>query len=202
MNKNRQQQLGTYLLATIESPYTMWVFINIIVWSLGLYVIALSIRFLGLVGAPIGTALAGIIIGGGQAWALRHLLPIDPRRWIQHSVIGTILGVLPIGLLFLWILLVAIIGLNSVLFILGGIFGGTLGGIQSRLLQPIIHEQIGWWIVINVIAGAVCAPLSLTGTTFWLPVFCSLGPLSFGLLTAGMLRYILRHLDVPLNDAT
>jgi len=194
-----QKRLETYVQTVLASPYVLWVLVNIVVWSLGLYAVALGIRFLGIVGAPIGTLLAGLIIGGGQSWALRHILPIDPRRWVQHSILGTVLGVLPIGLLFLWIVLVAVIGLNAVLFILGGIFGGILGGIQSRVLYPLVHEQVGWWVFINILAGALCAPLSLTGTTFWLPVFCSLGPLTFGLLTAGVLRYALHAWDDDLK---
>lgn len=166
-----------------------------LVWSLGLYVIALCIRFFGIVGAPIGATLAGLIVGGGQSWVLKQLLPITARQWTGSSVLGTVLGVLPIGLLFLWVLLVAVMGLNSVLLILGAIFGGILGGTQARILYPIVYEKAGWWVVANIFAGALCAPLSLTGTTFWLPVFCSLGPLTFGLLTAWALRYLLREWD-------
>ena len=190
-----RQQLQTLILSIIDSPYVLWVIVNIIVWSLGLYTIALCIRFLGIVGAPIGTLIAGIIIGSGQAWVLRHMLPVEPRQWIGHSMLGVFLGVLPIGLLFLWVVLVAVIGVNSVLFILGGLFGGILGATQSRVLYPIVYEQVGYWIGINILAGALCAPLSLTGSTFWLPVFCSLGPLTFGLLTAGVLRYALHELE-------
>lgn len=195
-----RQHLQNTLLAILNSPYVLWVIINIIVWSLGLYAVALCIRFLGIVGAPIGTLIAGAIIGSGQAWVLRYILPIEPSRWVGHSLLGTLLGVLPIGLLFLWIVLVAVIGVNSVLFILGGLFGGILGATQSRVLYPLVHEQIGYWIAINILAGALCAPLSLTGSTFWLPVFCSLGPLTFGLLTAGVLRYVLHEWDIPFKD--
>ncbi len=181
-----------HTLQTIaKSPYTAWVVVNVVVWSLALYAIALCIRFMGIIGAPIGTIIAGLIIGGGQAWSLRYLIPIEPRRWLGYSVLGTVLGVLPIGLLFVWILLVAVIGLNSVLLILGAIFGGVLGGTQATILHPLFYEKVGWWIVANILAGAVCAPLSLTGTSFWLPVFCSLGPITFGLVTAGALRYII-----------
>lgn len=202
MTNNLQKRLQSLALSAIESPYILWVIINVIVWSLGLYTIALSVRFLGIVGAPVGTLLAGLMIGAGQAWVLRVILPIAPRQWVGHSLLGTFLGVLPIGVLFLWILLVAVIGVNSVLVILGGIFGGILGATQSRVLYPIVHEQIGWWMGINILAGALCAPLSLTGTTVWLPVFCSLGPITFGLLTAGVLRYILHEWDVPFKEDT
>ena len=100
------------------------------------------------------------------------------------------LGVLPLGLLFLWALLVAVIGLNSVLLLLGALFGGILGGTQARILYPLVYEKAGWWVLVNILAGALCAPLSLTGTAFWLPVICSLGPLAFGLLTAWGVRYL------------
>jgi len=179
----------------IASPYAGWVLMNMLVWSLGLYVIALCIRFFGIVGAPIGAILAGVIVGVGQSWILKRLLPITPRQWTNSSILGTVLGVLPIGLLFLWVLLVAFMGLNSVLLILGAIFGGILGSTQARILHPIVYEKAGWWIIANIFAGALCAPLSLTGTTFWLPVFCSLGPLTFGLLTAWALRYLLQTWD-------
>jgi len=194
-----QKQFQTTVLNLLDSPYVLWVVVNVVIWSLALYTVALSIRLLGIVGAPIGTALAGLIVGTGQAWTLRHIVPIEPKRWTTHSVVGAVLGVLPIALLFLWIVLVAVIGVNSVLFILGGLFGGILGATQSRVLYPIVHEQIGWWIGGNVLAGALCAPLSLMGGTFWLPVFCSLGPLTFGLLTAVALRYAMRAWDDELT---
>jgi hypothetical protein len=190
-----KQVTQPYLEQAIASPYSGWVLVNIVVWSLGLYAIAICIRFLGIAGAPIGAILAGLIVGGGQSWVLKRLLPITPRQWTSSSTIGTLLGVLPIGLLFLWVLLVAFMGLNSVLLILGALFGGILGSTQARVLHPIVYEKGGWWIVANIFAGALCAPLSLTGTTFWLPIFCSLGPLTFGLLTAWALRYLLNTLD-------
>jgi len=184
-----------YLEQVIASPYAGWVLMNMLVWSLGLYVIALCIRFFGIAGAPIGASITGLIVGVGQSWILKRLLPITARQWTSSSTLGTVLGVLPIGLLFLWVLLVAFMGLNSVLFILGAIFGGILGATQARILHPIVYEKAGWWVIANIFAGALCAPLSLTGTTFWLPVFCSLGPLTFGLLTAWALRYLLNTLD-------
>jgi len=188
MNKRIQPILEQ----SLASPYIGWVLMNILVWSLGLYIVALCIRVFGIVGAPIGTILMGLIVGGGQSWILQRLLPIAPRRWTQASTLGAFLGVLPIGLLFLWILLVAIIGLNSVLFLLGGIFGGILGSTQAWVLHPILYEKVGWWVIANIFAGALCAPLSLTGTTFWLPIFCSLGPLTFGLLTLLALYYLMQ----------
>lgn len=190
-----------HLEQIIVSPYTGWVLMNMVVWSLGLYVIALCIRFFGIVGAPIGAIFTGLIVGVGQSWILKQLVPITARQWTGSSVIGTVLGVLPIGLLFVWVVLVAVMGLNSVLLILGAIFGGILGGTQARILHPIVYEKAGWWVIANVFAGALCAPLSLTGTTFWLPVFCSLGPLTFGLLTAWTLRYLLRTWDDELDEA-
>ena len=175
--------------------------INVVVWSLGLYAIAICIRFFGIIGAPIGTVIAGVMVGVGQSWSLHYLLPVEPRRWLTYSTISVFLGVLPIGLLFLWILLVAVIGLNGVLVILGAIFGAILGGVQAFVLHPIIYEKVAWWVIANVFAAALCAPLSLTGTTFWLPVFCSLGPITFGLITAWALRYIINSsLDDDLID--
>ena len=61
------QELPTQVVA---SPYVGWVLINILVWSLGLYVIALAIRLLGVVGAPLGVALAGLIVGAGNPGCL------------------------------------------------------------------------------------------------------------------------------------
>ena len=191
----RIDQLQPHLEKAIASPYIGWVIINIFVWSLGLYALAICIRLFGIIGAPIGTVLLGLIVGGGQSWILRRIFPISSQRWMGESTAGATIGALPIGLLFLWILLVAVIGLNSVLFILGGIFGGVLGATQASVLHPIIYEKAGWWIIANIFAGALCAPLSLTGTTLWLPVFCSLGPLIFGILTAVTLRYLLNTWD-------
>lgn len=194
--KTVKKQLQPYLNRAKASPYIGWVVINVAVWSLGLYVVALCIRFLGLFGAPIGAMLMGLIVGAGQVRVLRRLLPIVPRQWIGVSTLGVVLGTLPIGLLFLWILLVAVLGLNGVLVILGGIFGGILGATQAYILRSIVYEKVGWWIVANVVAGALCAPLSLTGASFWLPIFCSLGPVTFGLLTAWGLRYLIVTMDV------
>lgn len=191
-----RDQIQSLIDVMLTSPYVGWVLINVVVWSLGLYVVALCISLFGIVGAPIGTALLGLIVGGGQSFILKRLLPIPQQKWIGISVIGAVLGALPIGLLFVWILLVAVIGLNSVLLILGGVFGGIFGLTQAYVLQPIIYEKVGWWVLINIMAGAMCAPLSLTGSTFWLPVFCSLGPITFGILTAWSLRYLTHHWKV------
>jgi len=194
--KSTRKQLQPYIDTARTSPYVGWVVMNIAVWSLGLYGMALCIRFLGLVGAPIGVTLLGLIVGGGQSWVLRRLLPITSQRWTGTTILGAILGTLPIALLFLWVLLVAVLGLNGVLFMLGGIFGGILGATQAYTLHPLVYEKAGWWILANVIAGAMCAPLSLTGASLWLPVFCSLGPITFGILTAWSLRYVVDTLDV------
>ena len=188
--------LPPYLQTILTSPYTGWVLMNVLIWSLGLYTIALCIRFFGIVGAPIGAILLGTIVGTGQSWILKRLLPITPRQWAGSSVIGTLLGVLPIGLIFLWVILSAVIGVNTVLLILGAIFGGILGGMQARILYPLFYENVGWWVVANLLAGALCAPLSLTGATFWLPVFCSLGPVTFGLVTAIGLHHVLNNVSV------
>ena len=199
---HKYKPIAEQLLAQIlDSPYGRWVLMNMLVWSLGLYAIAFSIRLFGIMGAPIGVILAGSVVGAGQSWVLQQLLPIAPRQWTRSSVLGTVLGVLPIGLLFLWVLLVAAIGLNSVLFILGAIFGGILGASQVRILHSILDEKVAWWVLANILAGALCAPLSLSGVTFVLPVFCSLGPLTFGLLTAWALRYLMQSWDDELDEA-
>jgi len=194
----KMKQLPTLTNRALASPYTGWVLMNVLVWSLGLYVIALCLSLFGMLGAPIGAILLGVIVGSGQSWMLKKMLPIKPRQWTGSSVAGSLLGVLPIGLLIVWVLLAAVIGVNTVLLILGAIFGGILGGLQARVLFPMIHEKVGWWVIANLFAGALCAPLSLTGASFWLPVFCSLGPVTFGLLTAMTLRYIIHTWDVKI----
>lgn len=191
-----KNEISSRLQLFLASPYASWILINIIGWSLGLYVVALSLRFLGIIGGLIGTGMMGLVVGIGQAWILKRFLPISYQHWGIATLMGVILGASPVALLFVWVLLIAVLGLNSVLVILGGLLGGVLGGTQAYILYPIVYDKARWWVIANLVAGALCAPLSLTGTTFWLPIFCSLGPLTFGLLTALGLRYIVTDLDI------
>lgn len=188
-----REEIEPILLDLLASPYVQWVLLHIVAWTVALYAVALSLRFLGVVGVIVAGVAVGGIVGLAQAWLLRRVLPINPRAWAKASAIGSLLGLIPVGVLFVvWLLLTLVIGVNWVLLMMGAIFGGIFGAMQARYLHTVVYERAVWWVIANVFAGALCAPLSLTGTTFWLPVFCSLGPVTFGVITVLALRYILR----------
>jgi len=178
------------------NPYIQWVIINCVAWSLGLYATALCIKLFGIAGALVGGLVTGSIVGVSQAWLIRRLFSIVPYQWVGWSALAGVLGIVLIGMFFvIWVLMTFVTGVAWVLSIMGAIFGSILGAIQARVLHPLVFEKVGWWIGANLLAGAFCAPLSLTGTSFWLPVLCSLGPLSFGIITALALRYLQHQID-------
>jgi hypothetical protein len=65
---------------------------------------------------------------------------------------------------------------------MGALFGGVLGAVQTTHLNPQV-DNAGWWIVANVVGGALCGMLTLGVNPLYLPVCCSLGPVIFGAIT-------------------
>jgi hypothetical protein len=157
-----------------------WTLANMAGWSLGLMVAALLVSQFGLVGMALSGVAAGGTAGFIQGIALRTHPRWQPdlRGWTLISAGGGALATLPVYLPSFLTLL----NLNLGLLVMGLIFGGIVGAMQFRVLQR-DFDGAGWWILACLAGGAMCAPLSLSASSFWLPVFCSPGPLLFGLIT-------------------
>ena len=181
-------------------PLLRWTAANIAGWSVGLLA---GVRIAGMlgnwggaVGSIIGMLLAGAVIGLAvgiaQRWALRGLVNGETdlmRLWLGFSVIGGMIGAASLG--FTWYTVVA----GDVVFLLmGALFGLGLGWAQTRALRPDFREFTGWWIAANTLGGGLCALFSFSGFPAALPVFCTFGPVAFGLIT-GLLWQVMARED-------
>lgn len=142
--------------------------------------------------------MAGGVAGGLQWLILRDIDPDLGRRWLLASTAGGGCGALTallIGVAGTLLLLVSFLlsGPGVALLVAGAAFGGIFGAAQAIVLGDLIPgSPHGWWLV-NLLAGGLCAALSLPMTSLWIPVLCSPGPLIFGLLTGLALRHLLRE---------
>lgn len=167
-----------------------WIVANSLGWSIGLLAAALLVRILGWFGAIFAGALLAGLASAAQSFVL---LPpdLDRRRWIALSAAGGLLITLPVYLLGLLALLYLPLGL----LLMGALFGAATGAGQARLLRRSGNQQARLWIAACALAGSLCAPLTLSASSFGLPVVCAPGPLLFGIVTAWALPRILSTSD-------
>ncbi len=168
-----------------QSWLLRWTLANIIGWSVGLLLAALLLTHFGIVGALTSGAAAGIIVGVLQAAALKThpAWQFNFRAWVWHSCLGGAAATVPIYLLAFGLLL----NFNLTLLLMGAIFGTIQASLQARLLWHIFYERAVWWVFASAIGGAVCAPLSLSASSLWLPICFSPGPVLFGIITGSIL---------------
>jgi hypothetical protein len=84
---------------------------------------------------------------------------------------------------------------NALGMLIGGaLFGGIIGALQGVLLNHHVDEA-GWWIIANVVGGGLCGLLSLGVNPLGLPIFCTLGPITFGAITGYVWLRLLREMD-------
>ncbi len=163
-----------------------WTLANMLGWTLGLYTLALLIKVFGFIGILLGGLVVGGIVGIAQS-AIYLKSQLTPRRWIGMSALGSLIAILLNGLLgILFLILFTVSGTNLPLLLAGAIAGLCLGSSQAWVISSESDAPYGIWILINVLAGCLCAPLSLF-TPFSIPILCSLGPLTFGILTGLLL---------------
>ncbi len=149
-----------------------WTVACIAGWTLGL--------FLGLWN-PICFAasgiVTGIVLGAAQSWARRPGQQLD-RTWIIATVIGTTLGTLVAGLLFLVLLA---LGQGLALLVAGLILGLGVGLAQAQQIAD--ERQAVLWVIANLGGGAVCGLMTSIPIVQGLPLGLVAGATVFGYLT-------------------
>lgn len=157
-----------------------WTIANSFAWWLALGIAALFLYLFGIWGAIISGASVGLIIGAIQATLFHNSKSVIPTRsWILFSALGGLLATLPVYLLTF----VALFHLTLGLLLMGAIFGGILGAMQALILRRHNEDQAILWVIASVIAGGLCAPLSLSASNIGLPLIFAPGPIIFGLIT-------------------
>jgi len=189
-------QKSNHLLGQLQSYWSAywllrWIVTTLLGWTLGLLLMALLIAWLGVVGVPLGMAVAGLCIGIGQRMA--HALPGMGRRWPWWTVAGIFVG----SLVIVPLLLIVLINRWVAWLLMGALFGGLLGGLQVLGFRKAQDTTIVMWVLANVFGGVLCAPLTL-GTMGYLPLLCTPGLPLFALVTAAAIHWLRKRLpDKP-----
>jgi len=157
----------------LKQPFLLrWTLANVAGWALGLY---LGSLLLGIAGSIVGVVGGGVVAGGIVGLAQWFVLSPGDKRWLLVSAAGGGCAALPAYLS--GIALVA--GPTVGYFIVGAVYGGVFATAQWFAL----HDETGWWIATNTLAGGLCGCLTLGFNPLGLPVLLSPGPVIFGLLT-------------------
>lgn len=157
-----------------------WTLANSVGWALGLYIGSGVWGWLGgIPGLLVGGGIIGGVVGACQWWAFQMGGKRISRRWIYWSIWGGVLAIFPVFLLSF----TTLFGLGFAGLLMGALFGGLFGGMQALYLSRQWGAAIIGWLLINIVAGAICGSLTLMNTANWLPLICTPGPLLFGLLT-------------------
>jgi hypothetical protein len=180
-----------------------WTLANIAGWSAGLFlgtlVAQLAAWVLGdVAGQIVGPLLAGAVVGAVVGWLQRRALsglfvdsPEIEAGWLTFSIIGGVVGSL--SLVITW----ATIFIGSMGYVvMGAVFGLAFGWLQTSALKDHFGEVTVIWVGANVVGGGLCSVLTFTGVPFNLPVFCTFGPVTFGIITGLALKALLREAEV------
>lgn len=168
-----------------------WVIANIIGWASGLVIATTGIRLFALPGAILSGALFGLGLSLPQAWILFSGDERDNRqKWILYSAIGGFFGVFPVGFLSI----IGIFNLWIAALLMGMVFGGIWGLLQSLVLLPLLGERAYLWIPMCMLAGAVSALFSVPILATAIPLLFSPATIVFSLMTGWlMLRWMDEH---------
>src|SRR3954447_23254122 len=134
-----------------------------------------------------GGAVAGLVIGAGQALLSRQRL--DPRRWIPASIVGMGLGLL---------LGAAAVGYRTSLAdlaLMGAITGLLLGAAQAAALPSRAHHRLIWAAAMPVLWALGWTVTTLGGIHVdeQFTVFGAYGALTFSALSGVLLHYLLPY---------
>lgn len=157
---------------------------NVLAWWLALGLAAFCLYLFDILGALIGGAIIGLIVGTSQAYFFPTPLPFSMRRWLIFSGLGGFLATIPVYLLGFLL----IFHLNFALLLIGAVFGGILAFMQALILRHSNEDRAILWVIVCIIGGGLCAPLSLSASSIGLPLIFAPGPVVFGLITAWVLR--------------
>jgi hypothetical protein len=137
--------------------------------------------------ALIGGAVAGLVIGAGQALLSRRRL--DPRRWIPASIVGMGIGLL---------LGAAAVGYRTSLAdlaLMGGITGLLLGAAQAAALPSRARHRWVWAAAIPILWALGWTTTTLGGIHVeeQFTVYGAYGAITFSALSGLLLHFLLPY---------
>ena len=169
-----------------------WTLVNILGWSLGFFLGGLILSLLGgVIGVVLGGVVVGALVGIAQWSILRRETEWANSRWALYSAVGGGLATLPAYLA--GVTLIAGQGIGY--FVIGAVYGGIFGTLQWLILRTPYSDLAVLWIIANIVGGGLCGCLTMTVNPLRLPVFCSIGPVAFGLITGYTLLYLQRQTE-------
>jgi uncharacterized protein YfiM (DUF2279 family) len=161
-----------------------WTLANMAGWTIGLYATVFSLSWPTIC---LSIAIAGSSIGF-TLWLVLRLEYCVGRTWIVWSILGSFAGWLP----------AFIIGTLPILrsVALGAAISGAVLGLAvgaGEWLAIRYFKNASWWLVANLIGGALCGVLTFTPIIPGLPLGLLLGAALFGLITGYALQGIMRQ---------
>ena len=181
--------------ATGPAASTPWFLRTWLIWTAGFLAFPLAglagTAVVGRVDSPLsaltGGAVAGLVIGAGQALLSRRRL--DPRRWIPASIVGMSLGLL---------LGAAAVGYRTSLAdlaLMGAITGLLLGAAQAAALPSRVHHRWVWAAAIPVLWALGWTTTTLGGIHVeeQFTVYGAYGAITFSALSGLLLHYLLPY---------
>jgi hypothetical protein len=166
-----------------------------LIWTAGFLAFPLAglagTAVVGRVDSPLsaltGGAVAGLVIGAGQALLSRRRL--DPRRWIPATTVGMGIGLL---------LGAAAVGYRTSLAdlaLMGAITGVLLGAAQAAALPSRAHHRWAWAAAIPVLWALGWTTTTLGGIHVeeQFTVFGAYGAITFSALSGLILHYLLPY---------
>jgi len=166
-----------------------WSVANIIGWAGALLLSAMMVRLFGFGGAFLAGAFFGFGLSLPQAWILFSADEMATRRkWIIYSAIGGFFGAFPAGIL-------SIIGIFNIwiaALLMGAMFGGIWGLLQSFVLVPVLGDDAYLWIAVCLVAGALSALLTVPILLTPIPLLFSPATIVFSLISG---HFILRWMN-------
>jgi hypothetical protein len=166
-----------------------------LIWTAGFLAFPLAgvagTAVVGRVDSPLsaltGGAVAGLVIGAGQALLSRRRL--DPRRWIPATAIGMGVGLL---------LGAAAVGYRTSLAdlaLMGAITGLLLGTAQAAALPSRAHHRWAWAAAIPILWALGWTTTTLGGIHVeeQFTVYGAYGAITFSALSGALLHYLLPY---------
>jgi hypothetical protein len=192
----------TYYARTLNARpehrfYALWILFNTVGWStaliIGTIITGGVLPDLQICLIPLTGMLVGGIIGAFQGVPLRQLMLKQAihREWTVSSAVGGMLGAIGVSL----VLFTVILGAATSSIITGIIFGLCMGAVQSVVLYRELPDFPFIWIAANGFAGCLCSLCAYGFNPLSLPIYCTLGPPLFGIVTAFAWRIVL-NMDI------
>ena len=195
------QQFTHYAQSLNSRPehrfYALWILLNTVGWSaaliIGTIITGGVLPDLQVCLIPLTGMLVGGIIGAFQGVPLRQLALKQSihHDWTASSAVGGMIGSIGVSL----VLFTAILGTTTSSIITGIVFGLCMGAMQSVVLYRELPYFPFIWTAANGFAGCLCSLCAYGFNPLSLPIFCTLGPPLFGIVTAFAWRIVL-NLDI------